>query len=138
MSNVTYPLCREHMASGAFNWNTQTMTAMLVDLDQVVGDIFSFVHLDEIAAGAQVAKQVIQNRSVVDNAGIIELRGDDTTFPAVSPPPANSEAMVVYADTGDAATSPLYVYWDSATGLPITLNGADLIAEWVNGVVVQL
>jgi hypothetical protein len=44
-----------------------------------------------------------------------------------------SEALVIYKDTGSAATSPLIAYIDTATGLPVTPNGADVTVTWDNG-----
>ena len=41
--------------------------------------------------------------------------------------------MLIYKDTGDNATSPLIALIDSATGLPITPNGGDIIVVWDNG-----
>lgn len=38
-------------------------------------------------------------------------------------------AIVVYKDTGSAATSPLICYNDEATGLPVTPNGGDLVFQ---------
>jgi hypothetical protein len=37
-----------------------------------------------------------------------------------------SEAVILYKDTGVAATSPLIAYIDTATGLPVTPNGGDI------------
>lgn len=53
------------------------------------------------------------------------------TFSSVSGD--QSEALVIYKDTGDAATSPLIAYIDTATGLPITPNGADITINWDTG-----
>ena len=53
------------------------------------------------------------------------------TFTSVSGP--SIEAIVIYKDTGSEATSPLIAYIDTATGLPITPNGGDIIVTWDNG-----
>lgn len=54
------------------------------------------------------------------------------SFTAVS---GNStEAILVYIDSGSEVNiSPLVVYIDTATGLPITPNGGDIIVTWDNG-----
>ncbi len=57
--------------------------------------------------------------------------GADVTFTSVSGP--TIEAIVIYRDTGTEATSPLIAYIDTATGLPITPNGGDIIVTWDNG-----
>ena len=43
---------------------------------------------------------------------------------------ATINAIVIYKDTGTEATSPLIAYIDTATGLPITPNGGDIIVTW--------
>lgn len=58
--------------------------------------------------------------------------GADVTFTSVSGP--SIEAIVIYVDTGTEATSPLVAFIDTATGLPITPNGGDIIVTWDNGV----
>ena len=55
----------------------------------------------------------------------------DCTFTSVSG--ATIEALVIYKDTGSEATSPVIAYIDTATGLPITPNGGDIIVTWDNG-----
>jgi hypothetical protein len=46
---------------------------------------------------------------------------------------ASCESIVVYKDTGSAATSPLVAFFDTATGLPVTPNGGDIIITWDSG-----
>ena len=46
---------------------------------------------------------------------------------------ASIEAIIIYVDSGTEATSPLIAYIDTATGLPITPNGGDIIVTWDNG-----
>jgi hypothetical protein len=41
------------------------------------------------------------------------------------------EALLIYIDTGTAATSPLVAYIDSSvTGLPVTPNGGNIAITW--------
>ena len=55
----------------------------------------------------------------------------DVTFPEVS---GNSvEAIVLFKDTGDPATSPLIAFIDSGTGIPVSPNGGDIAVAWDNG-----
>ena len=48
----------------------------------------------------------------------------DVAFTTVTGDP--SEVLVIYKDTGSAATSPLIAYIDTATGLPVTPNGGNI------------
>lgn len=56
--------------------------------------------------------------------GIADM--DDLTFTSVGPAGTTLEVIVVYKDTGTAATSPLICIIDTATGLPFTANGSDI------------
>jgi hypothetical protein len=53
----------------------------------------------------------------------------DVTIPTVSG--ASIESIVVYKDTGSAATSNLLCYMDTASsGLPLTPTGGDVTIAW--------
>lgn len=55
----------------------------------------------------------------------------DATFTAVSG--SSVEAVVIYKDTGNPATSPLIAWIDTvASGLPLSPNGGDAIVQWSN------
>ncbi len=41
--------------------------------------------------------------------------------------------IVIYKDTGTDSTSPLILYIDTATNLPITPNGSDITITWDTG-----
>ena len=56
---------------------------------------------------------------------------NDVTFTSVTG--ASIDAIVLYKDTGTDSTSPLIAFIDTATGLPITPNGGDIIVTWDNG-----
>ena len=43
------------------------------------------------------------------------------------------EALVIYKDTGNVATSNLIAYIDTGTGLAFTTNGADIDIVWDSG-----
>jgi hypothetical protein len=55
----------------------------------------------------------------------------DVTFTTVTGDP--SEALVIWKDTSNEATSPLIMYIDTATGLGVTPNGGDITVTWDNG-----
>jgi hypothetical protein len=45
-----------------------------------------------------------------------------------------AELLTVHKDTGDPATSPLAIIYDSATtGLPVTPNGGNITTTWAGG-----
>lgn len=62
-------------------------------------------------------------------AGVFDA--DNLTFSAVS---GNSvESVNILKDTGSGATSDLIAYFDTATGLPVTPNGGDILVTWAAG-----
>ena len=77
--------------------------------------------------------QTIANTTVT--GGLFD--GDDVTYPAVS---GNSvEAIIIYIDTGNTATSRLVAYIDTGvTGLPVTPNGGDISISWNPSGIFQL
>lgn len=57
----------------------------------------------------------------------------DVTFTSVTST-ATVQRLVLYKDTGTAASSPLIAVIGSATsGLPVTPNGGDITISWDNG-----
>lgn len=59
-------------------------------------------------------------------AGVFDAA--DVTFTAVSG--SSAESIVLLKDTGTTSTSDLIAFWDTATGLPVTPNGGDIIITW--------
>jgi len=52
---------------------------------------------------------------------------------------ASIEALLIYIDTGSAATSRLVAYIDTGvTGLPVTPNGGDIVITWNASGIFQL
>jgi hypothetical protein len=94
----------------------------------------SHEYLADVAAGAFIAPTggsqagtTLSSKSASGGAA----DAADVTFSSVSG--TSIEAILLYKDTGSAATSPLIAYIDTATGLPITPNGGDIIVTWDNG-----
>ena len=131
MANVWYDKGVEKFASAQCNWGTGTGgdTIKAVGVD-VADYTFSQSHefLSDIAAGGRVCTSPAFTGKTL-TAGTLDA--NDITFTAVTGDPF--EAIVVYKDTGSAATSPLLLYIDTATGLPATPSGGDLDVTWSDG-----
>lgn len=85
-------------------------------------------YLSDITAGARIATSGnLASKTVT--GGVADAA--DVTFSAVTG--ATVEAVVIYKDTGSAATSPLISYADDYTSLPVTPNGGDITVTWDNG-----
>jgi hypothetical protein len=120
-------------ARGAFlgadlDWDGDTIKAVLVDTDEYVVDLANDQYLADIPSEARVATSpALTGKTLAD--GVADA--DDITFPTVTG--ATSEAIVLFADTANPATSRLIVYIDSGSGLPYIPNGADVVTVWDNG-----
>lgn len=92
---------------------------------------------DVTAGGATIARTTtaLQSKTATTGSGDTLIGGvadaADAVFTAVSG--AVSEYLVIYKDTGTDSTSPLIAYIDTATGLAVTPNGADINVIWDGG-----
>jgi hypothetical protein len=125
MANAIYPKFKEALldALADVDLNDLTVKVALVDTDTYT---YSAAHdfLDDLS-GVVGTAQTIGNTTVT--GGVFD--GDNVTFTAVSG--AEVEALVIYIDTGNAATSRLVAYIDTGqTGLPVTPNGGDISVAW--------
>jgi len=126
MANAIYPKYKESLISGGSNVNLSsgTVKVALVDTGTYT---YSASHdfYDDVSAAVVGTPQTIGSKTVTSGT----FDGSDVTFSAVSG--SSVEALVIYVDSGSAATSPLVAYIDtSVTGLPVTPNGGDVSIVW--------
>lgn len=128
MANALYDKARERFLTGQFNWSTDSIKSVLVDTGAYTVSLTSHEFLSDISSSARVSTSgAFTSKTTTGGAA----DANDITFSSVSGP--SIEAIVIYVDTGTEATSPLIAYIDTATGLPITPNGGDIIVTWDNG-----
>jgi hypothetical protein len=128
MANALYDKGREAFLSGTISWSSDNIKCVLVDAADYTVNTATHQFLSDVASGGRVATSSnLASKTVT--AGVADAA--DVTFSAVTGD--QSEALVIYKDTGSAATSPLIAYIDTATGLPVTPNGADITVTWDNG-----
>jgi len=128
MANALFDKARQRFLEGQFNWNTDTIKAVLVDTGTYTPNLSAHEFLSDIGTGARVSTSgAFTGKSTAGGAA----DANDVTFTSVTGP--SIEAIVIYKDTGTDSTSPLIAYIDTATGLPITPNGGDIIVTWDNG-----
>ena len=83
------------------------------------------------APSATIAHEEISgNFTLIDAAADGVVDANDITFTATSGD--QCEGILVYKDTGSAATYLLLFWWDTASGLPVTFGG-DVTVSWDNG-----
>lgn len=128
MANTLYDFARQRFLEAQINWMTDTIKVLLVDTGAYTPQTSVHQYLGDIPVSARIAGPVTLV-SKATNGGAADAA--DITFTSVTGP--SIEAIIIYSDTGAEATSPLIAYIDTATGLPITPNGGDIIVTWDNG-----
>lgn len=129
MANTLYDYCRQRFLEAQINWMTDTVKVILVSTSAYTPQTAVHQYLADIPVSARIAGPVTLTAKATTSGA---ADAADCTFTSVSG--ATINAIVIYKDTGTEATSPLIAYIDTATGLPITPNGGDIIVTWDNGV----
>lgn len=123
--NAVYPLWKQELEKGSANTAlTGVVKVALIDTGLYV---YSATHqFYSSLTGVTGTPQTLTGKTYVNGV----LNALDVTFPAVPAGPA-CEALVLYIDTGNPATSPLVSYQDTGIGnMPVTPNGGDLNVVW--------
>ena len=137
MANAIYDKAREKFAGHTTDDTAHNIDlirddikAVLVDVADYTVDLATHEFLSDIPAGAQVSVGAnLANKSTT--AGVFDADDDADAFTSVTGDVC--EAMVIFKDTGVAATSSLIAYIDTATNLPVTPNGGHLGYTWDSG-----
>lgn len=128
MANTLFDKARERFLNAQIDWMSDVIKVILVDTGAYTPQTATHEYRSDISNSAVIAGPVtLTGKSTTGGAA----NAADITFTSVSGP--SIEAIVIYKDTGDNNTSPLIAYIDTATGLPITPNGGDIIVTWDRG-----
>lgn len=130
MANTLYDNARKLFLEASVNWLSDSFKVLLVDTGAYTPSFSAHLHLSDIPEASRIGSTTGIALTGPDTTGGA-ADANDVTFPSVSGP--SIEAIVIYKDTGTPGTSPLIAYMDTATGLPITPNGGDIIVTWDNG-----
>jgi len=129
MANALYDSARAAFLGGSIDWANDTFQTVLVDSATYTVNLAANTVLGDIPIGSRITSAVgLVNTSIQTNGA---ADADDVTFTTVSGD--SIEALVVFKFVTSDADSPLIAYIDTATGLPITPNGGDIIVTWDNG-----
>jgi hypothetical protein len=134
MSNSLYDYGRGQFLQAGINWLSDTIKTALVNTSSYTVNTASHQFLADVTAGAFVAPSSgVQAGTTLTSKGATAgaASAANVTFSSVSG--STVGAIIIFKDTGSAATSPLIAYIDTATGLPITPNGGDIIVTWDTG-----
>jgi hypothetical protein len=137
MANGFYVKGMKHIAWGEIIWKAaggSNIKAALMDSAEYTVDLvnheFENPALGNPPAAGTGFEEVSGNFTLIDAADDGVLDANDITFTATSGD--QCEGIVVFRDTGTPTTSPLLFWWDTASGLPVTLGG-DVTVAWDNG-----
>jgi hypothetical protein len=126
MANQLYPKAKEAFLNSQIDMVANTIVIALIDTDEYAFNT-SHEYRNEIPNEAVIATATLANKTTTN--GVFDA--DDATFTSVTG--ANAEALILFQDTGNASTSRLIAYIDSATGLPILPNGGDITVAFSSG-----
>lgn len=126
MANALYPKWKEQLLQFTSNNNLSSGTVKVALVDT---GTYTYSSSDQFYSSVSSAvvgtPQTIGSKTFTNGT----FDGADVTYTAVSG--STVEALVIYIDTGVAATSPLVAYIDSSvTGMPVTPNGGDITITW--------
>lgn len=130
MANGFYAKGMKHFAFGDLVWKASggsTVATYLIDAADYTVNLSTHESLSDVAGAA---REETGNLTLIDAAddGIVDA--NDITFTGTTGD--QCEGILVCKNTGADATSYLLFWWDTASGLPVTLGG-DVTVAWDNG-----
>jgi len=128
VANALYGKGRQKFLEGSIAWLTDDIKLYFVDSADYTLSIDVDEFADDIPAGGKVGTSG-NFASKTSTLGVADAA--DVTVASVSGDPF--EYIVIWKDTGTQSTSPLIACIDTATGLPCTPNGGDIIVQWDSG-----
>lgn len=120
----------DNAAQAYVDFLDETIKAMFVDgaddipvvTDQDIADILSAARVPAIASCPALGTKTVGSVAT----GVADAA--DTVFTSLTGD--QSEYLILFKDTGVEGTSTLLAIWDTATGLPLTPNGANVTVTW--------
>lgn len=133
MANALFVSYRNNMLGNGtkVDLDADTIKAMFVDgaddtpvaaTDDFIDDIVSGGRVPAIGSCPTLGTKTIGTVA----AGVFDA--DNTVFTTLSGDQV--EYLILFKDSGVEGTSDLIALWDTATGLPLTPNGADVTVQW--------
>jgi len=126
LANALYPKGKEKFLSGSIDLTTATIkVAALTSLTyNAAHEFYSDVNTNVVGTPATLASKTV-------TSGVFDAA--DATITGISS--GTVTRLVIYKDTGSAATSPVIAFMDTGSGgaISVTPSGADLIVVWDSG-----
>ncbi len=106
-----------------------TVNAVLTDHGADTPNVNTDQDYADISTGTVGSATALASKTVVVASNTVTFDAADTTFTAVSG--SSVESISLFNDSaGASSTDLLIVYFDTATGLPVTPNGGDIVVQW--------
>lgn len=138
MATVFYASAKALLWGSGINWSSADIRAVLVETSG--GSAYTInaaTHdfLNDVAAGARLATSGSMTGRAISGGYLIS---DDVSFASVAAGALVGRAVILYIHTGVESTSSLVCYIDTATGLPVTPNGEDIVVRWTSNRVITI
>jgi len=128
MASALYAKAKKAFLDKDIDLLDDDIKVVLVDSADYTLDLAAHDFLDDIPAGARVGTSGnLASKSTT--GGVFDAA--DITITSVTGD--QFEYIVIYRDSGNAATSQLICCIDTATGIPCTPNGGDITITWDDG-----
>ena len=124
MASVVYPKFKEGILQGTWNLSSAVVRGVLIDTGTYT---YSAAHdfYNDLSGVVATESGALTTKTFTNGT----FDADNITFTAATG--VNAEAIVLFVDTGNAATDALICYIDSASsGLPVLPNGGDIVIAW--------
>ena len=126
MANALYGLGRQKFLDADIDWSVDTIKAALVDTASYSVSIDTDEFYSTISAHVVGTPQTLSPKT--STLGVADA--DDVSFTGLVAAPS-IEAIVIYKDTGVAATSPLIAYIE--LGTPVSAGATQIDVQWDSG-----
>lgn len=130
MASALYPKAKESFLSQnpSIDLDTDTIKVALINLATDYTYSAAHQYLSSVTTYSGTTDQTLGSKTVT--SGVFDAA--DSTFTSVAISGSKTvAALVVYKDTGSAATSPLIAYIDGFSA--VTPNGGNITVAWDNG-----
>jgi hypothetical protein len=128
MATGLYDLGRQAFLDGDIDFSLDTINCVIV-FDTYVPNLAMDQFYSSVQADIAAPPVTLTTKTTTN--GVADA--DNVTFLAVAVSPTPIQYIVLFKDTGVAATSPLIALWDSPSGLPLIPSGSDIVIQWDNG-----
>lgn len=129
MTASLYGKGREGFLGGDIDWDADIIKVVAID----TANYSVSINADEFLADIPAAARVSISDALTSKTKALGVAGAaNVVFQEVTG--ADIEAIALYQDTGDEATSRLIAYNDESADLPITPNSGDINLNWDAGV----